>query len=75
MIRKLEQVKARHRRFARDEGGQVMLLTALLALVLVALPATLINLGQAIADKVQLQSAADAATLLAALRDKRKDLT
>ena len=62
---KLEQIKARHRRFARDEGGQVVLLTALLALVLVALPATLINLGQAIADKVQLQSAADAATLSA----------
>lgn len=48
-----------------DESGQVMLLVALLSLVLVALPATVINLGQAITNKIRLQTAADAAAMSA----------
>lgn len=65
MSNRIRNLTAARARFARDESGQIMLLTALLSLVLVALPATLVNLGQAIADKVQLQSAADSATLSA----------
>jgi len=60
-----EQGRSRPGDLRRDERGQVMLLTALLSLVLVALPATVINVGQSVTDKMRLQTAADGAALTA----------
>jgi Putative Flp pilus-assembly TadE/G-like len=48
-------------RLRRDEDGQVLVLGAIFALVLMLCVLSTVNLGRAVYDKVQLQTAADAA--------------
>src|SRR5438067_10697205 len=49
------------RRLQRDEDGQALVLGAIFALVLMLCVLSTVNLGRAVYDKVQLQTAADAA--------------
>jgi len=49
------------RRLQRDEDGQALVLGAIFALVLMLCALSTVNLGRAVYDKVQLQTAADAA--------------
>jgi hypothetical protein len=49
------------RRLQRDEEGQALVLGAIFALVLMLCVLSTVNLGRAVYDKVQLQTAADAA--------------
>jgi hypothetical protein len=61
----LDNFRIRNRLFASNEDGQVMLMTAILALALLAFVASILPVGQIITDQIQLQNAADAAAMTA----------
>lgn len=61
----LDRLRFRHERLARDESGQVLLLTALMVLALAMCVAMILPTGQVVAAKIQAQNAADAAAMTA----------
>lgn len=61
----LDALRLRHRRLGRDEGGQVMLMTAILALAFIMFVASILPVGQTITARIQAQNAADAAATMA----------
>ncbi len=61
----LDRFRIRNRSFKEEESGQVLLLTALIFLVLIAFVAMILPTGQIITAKIQAQNAADAAALAA----------
>ncbi len=61
----LDRLRIRRRGLRRDENGQVLLLTALMAMTLIAFVAAILPTGQIVTAKIQAQNAADAAAMTA----------
>jgi hypothetical protein len=58
-------------RFRRDEGGQILVFTALAGLVLVMMVATVFNIGMVVGEKMKVQNAADTAAYSQAVWEAR----
>jgi hypothetical protein len=58
-------------RFRKDEGGQILVFTALAGLVLVMMTATVFNIGMVVGEKMKVQNAADAAAYTQAVQEAR----
>lgn len=61
-----QHLRKRHRSFRTNESGQALLMVAIFALSLLTITLSVIPVGQAITNRIQLQTAADHAALSAA---------